>query len=88
MRDSHGDGAKQKLTKRKLGSVGNVRPSCGMMSDPARIKRLRDRPMLAASLGKISAQATNEKSARSSLAVQAQSAFKKVRKGRSLPLPS
>ena len=60
VRDSFGEGAKQKLAKRKLDSVGNVRSSCGMANDPARIRRLEDRLMLASSLAGISALASNE----------------------------
>ena len=71
VRDSFGEGARQGLARRKLGSVGNVRSSCGLANDPSRIDRLRQRPMLAASLADISARATNEKSARSSLEVAA-----------------
>jgi len=66
VRDSfRGGGGKQKLAKRKLDS------SCGMASDPARIKRLREKPVLASSLAEISALASNEKSAKSSLAAAA-----------------
>jgi len=71
VRDSFGEGGKQKLAKRKLGSVGYVRSSCGMANDPARIKRLRERLMLASSLAEIFTLASNEKSAKSSLAAAA-----------------
>jgi len=71
VRDSFGEGGKQKLAKRKLGSVGYVRSSCGMANDPARIKRLRERLMLASSLAEISALASNEKPAKSPLAAAA-----------------
>jgi len=42
-----------------------------MANDPARIKRLRERLMLASSLAEISTLASNEKSAKSSLAAAA-----------------
>ena len=63
----------QKLkTVQTTGNLSKAQEKAGRpkkANGPARIKRLRDRPMLAASLGGISAQASNEKSAWSSPAV-------------------
>ena len=63
-RDSFGEGAKQKPTKRKLDSAGYVHSSCGLANGPAHIKRLGNRPMLASSLAEVSLLRASTKSTR------------------------
>ena len=40
IRDMCGEGAKQKLAKRRLGGVGEVHSACGVANTPDRIRRL------------------------------------------------
>ena len=36
----HGEGAKQRLSKRKIDALGNVRGASSFANDPVRLKRL------------------------------------------------
>ena len=54
-----------------LDSAGYVHLPCGLANDPARIKRLENRLMLASSLAEVSRQAASAKSTKRSLAAAA-----------------
>ena len=45
IRDMCGEGAKQKLAKRKLDGVGEVHSACGVANAPDRIRRLQVRSL-------------------------------------------
>ena len=68
MRNSLGEGGEQKLAKRKPDSAGYVHSPRGLVNDPARIRRLENRSMLASSLPGVSRQAASANSTMGSLA--------------------
>ena len=65
IRDAHGDGARAKLSKRKLDCLGEVHSSCAFANSPERIERLQKKLRLASSMAAINALSSREKEEKS-----------------------
>tara|TARA_B110001452_G_scaffold205333_1_gene175349 strand:+ start:90 stop:1757 length:1668 start_codon:yes stop_codon:yes gene_type:complete len=64
----HGEGAKQKLAKRKIDAVGNLRGESGIANDEVRLQRLKNQLQLTDSLAEIDQEVAAERATKASQA--------------------
>ena len=66
-KQAHGEGAKQRMAKRKLDNLGYMRGECGIMNDPDRRQRLNNQLNLTISVAAISKEEADTRAANTAL---------------------